>query len=542
MIKTCNGTIFVITSEDSVNNFFQGYCFYGTDFIFGNEGYKKYRTFNSKPILLHEDGCYVLFTSKNSQTVTVSTDYWGYKKIFYYHNAGFWALSNSLLQLVGILRSKGVRLTPNYGQLSAISFRHSSTNQLFSFRTIFNEICLLKPYHILTLSKSAAVETLNTSIQATPNKIYSIEYFVELWSARLATLANNKNIKITIDLSGGLDSRAVLALAFRAANLIQREPRDFIKIQSNKNRYEDYIIAKSICEYYDLPLNIKKQPRAHIDNFESYIFWKQNFLSVYHPIYFPSYPLDPLSIKLHGGGGENYRPFYVRSEYTNEFDKVKFRFAKSIAKNGARLHPWLESDLEFEVLSAFSFIPTDFKYNPLIWHYQSFRNRFHVGCLMQYNTQICPLGSKYLYYASKRMTVDQINSGHLLYSVINICNRKLLEIPFDKPEKSPSLDIVNFLKSNSAITNYSIKFGGFFVDKNISQDLTKNTRENRIQLLHNELTDTLNNKYVKTFWPSQFINETRSIMLDALTKGRFEKAGDGQTLSAILSSGVVFST
>ena len=123
---------YFVFSSNKINprSFFQGYCFIGSDYIFGNEGSKK--LYEEKGIAINggEDGCYVV-AEEIANGFSFSSDFSGNKKIFYYWVPGYWVVSNSIYLIIEQLKKNKFFLTANYSQLAAIGVSTGSFyNQL----------------------------------------------------------------------------------------------------------------------------------------------------------------------------------------------------------------------------------------------------------------------------------------------------------------------------------------------------------------------------------------------------------------------------
>ena len=141
----------------NINNpdkLFQGYCFIGADYIFGDIGRQKYFNAKGTDISGGEDGCYIS-ALKAEECFSFSSDFSGFKKIFYYWSNKIWVVSNSIYLIAQHLKKSNVPLQVNASQLASIGVsRDLFCNQLYSTKTFIEGIRLLPLNHTLKISKS----------------------------------------------------------------------------------------------------------------------------------------------------------------------------------------------------------------------------------------------------------------------------------------------------------------------------------------------------------------------------------------------------
>ena len=145
---------FLFSSFDRLpDHFFSGYCFIGTDFIYGGDGAELYDEATAKRIDPGEDGCYVVIR-KTADGHIIGADFKGYKKLFLYRSGSAWAVSNSFVRLVDFLRDRGQSITIDEAQLAAWFVKGPLGDQLCSFATAIREIRLVPSFCCLRITPS----------------------------------------------------------------------------------------------------------------------------------------------------------------------------------------------------------------------------------------------------------------------------------------------------------------------------------------------------------------------------------------------------
>ena len=211
--------VFLFSSKtQNPDRFFQGYFFHDRDYVFGPAGFEAFREKTGLDRVVREDGCYVL-AEKNSEGFKLSADYSGYKKLFYFWDNGFWAVLNSLFQMVEHLREHRYPVLPNIPQLAAIAtegrFYPSGRGSFFSQMTCFDTI--VRGVRLVPVDCALQIGASGARLEKTPYHPCADDYrdrlghFLNTWIARLHTLMQRPSAQIASDLTGGLDSRAVFA-------------------------------------------------------------------------------------------------------------------------------------------------------------------------------------------------------------------------------------------------------------------------------------------------------------------------------------------
>lgn len=527
-------TVFLISKKQRVKNLFQGYCFVGKDYVSGSEGALAFQKEKGACVPVGEDGCYVTADTDSNGDVRISTDFYGYKKVFYYWDESFWAVSNSIFILCEHLKENGVRITPNYGQLAAIRLSNSALNQLPSFYTYVNGVKLLPLGVSLIIGDSGVCFEKIPKKECTYSYESELENFLDIWVSRFETLMNDSRIKITSDITGGLDSRVIFAILHFAASRLGVSPEGKVRLKCGSVRGDtaDLDVARIVCRTFGMPLNSRPVGSAPpLDGYNSYITWKCLSLGSYHPIYMPNYLPDSFNISFSGGGGENYRPFYEKFMKSKSID----RFVDS---NSSRVHPeWLSYQFREEIQESFSLISENSgeESDPLMLHYQHFRNRFHAGRAPQSTVTFNALGSWSLNNVANLAGVERLGSAQIYFDIINSLCPKLLDISFDKPEKSPSDSVLKGLAEIKL--GVSPSPGAVYAGKERYHERCNGEGE-KLSFLEADFHTACRNPFVRSFWGDDFIEENKRVLELAVRDGKLKHAVDGQGISAIIASSV----
>lgn len=266
-----HATTFLATSSNPpTDGFFQGYCFHGSDYIFGQEGVENFEEGTGYKVSSGLDGCYVL-VRKNGESLVFMNDYSGYKMLYYYHDGVTWAVSNSFAQIVDVLRHLKIRITPNYSQLASILSEGSASSQLSSFETVVQNVRLVPRATDLVVTSEKVILVRRPAVEKIDYGA-GLAQHLDLWAGRFETLILDDRVGITTDITGGVDSRTnfgLLALAKSRLGGQGSYPR--LNCGSTETNTEDLEVALGLGEKFGLEINDERRfARYNLTPEESY--------------------------------------------------------------------------------------------------------------------------------------------------------------------------------------------------------------------------------------------------------------------------------
>lgn len=535
--------VFIFSSfKNNPEFFFQGYCFVGRDYIYGQQGAEKYESTENVKIDFDEDGCYVLMRREKDEYL-FGCDYSGYKKIFYYFDSYSknWIVSNSINLIVKLMDEMGLTYTPNYSQLNAIVLNKNFNQQLTSFNTPVKEIKLLPPNTYLRITNNyfSIDNCKNDLLVEIENISYEeiIHQYLEVWASRYLTIVSEKDMTINQDLTGGIDSRAIFSLTHMANKNVSSAILKNQRLISRVSRGDtiDYDIAKEITTKYnyDLQSSIPNEENL-ITAEESYHLWKNINLGNYHPIYFPVNNMNPLITKFNGAGGGNYSPYYASG--AKNYSKNRFELYINQFTNNLK-YPFLgqeyKSDIAKDTNYIYSRIGND-SIEKLTLHYNKFRNRFHGGMIPQYTVCFTPLSSKYLDYITHVSSKEKIDSAQIMYDLINV-TEGLLSLRYDFYEKNPKeMNIENIFNLKREL---DVRKGSTYYDAfKYIEEKKLGIYSNPMDYLYEDFGLACKKDFVSRFWGKEFIDNAEKILVKNISNNQFNHGRDAIALSAIMAS------
>lgn len=523
-------TFLVSVFNPPVNGFFQGYCFNGTDFIFGEDGARKYQEEKGKGLSGGLDGCYVNI-EKSGVSFRFDTDYAGYKVLYYYHDGELWCVSNSIARIVDFLRENKVEISPNYAHLAGITGRGSASHQLFSFETIVRGVRLVPRARTLIVTpQKAFTEAWPSAV--IKNYETGLADHLHTWVSRYETLMLSDRTDFTIDVTGGVDSRTNFGLAMVAKRRLGHsgiQPR--LNCGSTRDNREDLIVAEKLTSHFRLELNDSRRFTGFpLQPNESYTAFRDLNIGAYYPFYLPVEGPSPDKIHIGGGGGEIHRKFYENHLKTKDPRQFYESYAQRIEPSS------FQAEFIRDAREALS-IATPSGADPLRAHYREFRHRFHVGRSPRYAVAFTPLDSVSADLAQSKAGPARLDEGQFNYDVLHSLEPELLEIPFDLESKAPSKSVAERLTRVSVPTDANP--GQVWAAEPEVRSGVDRSKGSRMEVYNSALEEALDNPFVKAFWPASTLARARELM-DELLEGRsIGNAVNGKPISAILAADLV---
>lgn len=359
----------------------------------------------------------------------------------------------------------------------------------------------------------------------------ALREYLTSWVGRMATVLQS-DLSMSSELTGGQDSRAVLALMLAAARLIGPDSTQRINFTSNRAQTADFEIARQIAERFHLRFMTWSDDRHGpplLGLAEAYGKWKSLCLGVYAPIYFPGSRPVPTSIVFGGSGGEGHRRFYPdigldrflahRRHYIPS--AAHFRTLKNdIAEDLALLQQGSDAAIE-----------------PMVLHYRHFRDRCHGGRTPQYTNLLSPLSSASLRKASSLCTPEQLDRRQVMADILINASRELASMPFDSPKKS--FDTRHFdevLDASDAIRTARTS-GRVFAAEPMPRANGDFTKQKALCLLRDDFLSHYDTMRRTGFFPQDYLEKAKTMAEEAAQNGRLSHPVDGCAISHVILAG-----
>lgn len=386
---------------------------------------------------------------QDDKGITLTTDYFGVSKLFYFHKDGLFVASNRYHLLLLTLKNLGISMSLNMEKISA-NLCHSSQifQQNFSREMEIKDVYVLPIDTSVTLSKNGVIfkeKPIHQILYNPPQ--YNEEVYKEVLEQGVNEVIENVQValehpgfdKVIIDLTGGMDSRMVYAAA---TNIPQHKEKIYINSMPRNNLPNELPVALEINSIYGYPFCSFPTIVEH-----KKLYDLENDFSSYHLGTYYAQTNIPLAknqtdsiLRLKGGYGEIcLRPYYARQYLNTSLEELKEEeFLDEIISRyttGA-LNDKTMSALKNQFKKELSLLPGRTPLEKLDLHYLYYRNGLHFNdsLLNDINYPTWgPLQSKSLFYL-KMMCFEQHKNIKLQLDAMNQLNPLLAAIPYEREE------------------------------------------------------------------------------------------------------------
>jgi hypothetical protein len=361
----------------------------------------------------------------NHDSLSLNTDFQGLEPVFYFTNSKLSCVSNSFILLYESLLSFGEQLSFDSNQINLYSADGQISQQLASFRTIVNQIYLLRSGYNLRINKDKLL------LIEKPDYIdKSIGYNRAILMGALQTSAIIRSLpqyssKSVLNLSGGVDSRAVLAACLYS---YRAEFDNLFSINTSLavEHSNDALIAGKICDGLNLQLNKGSDNRKYYALTPDLALKRFNLSNNF--VYFSSnisqnyYDEDRLSLR---GGQAN-----------NVVYEDLISFSNRIATTTGIHVDWITNFIR----EATNYNGDD-TYEIMYQHYIQYRFRIHYGrtssTKTEWSTCIDPLINPYVNLSAFLLNKNERDLGKNSFDITCALMPSLLNYEFNsKAQKS----------------------------------------------------------------------------------------------------------
>lgn len=408
----------VATSEaDSLAAQFYGHALIGLDLVLGAQGMERYGT----PIPPGHDGAYVTAAQNGQGETIIGTDGAGYAKLFLYEAKGNWAVGRSLQHLADYVSSQRWTLGIDETALGSLRLQPGLiAQQLISSQTLYREVRMLSPREEVCVDSNRSMRVYRREVERAERYAEALDSGLTELVGRLATLMKSE-IQVVSDITGGRDSRTVLAALLYAAPGRSIAPN--IRFRSNARKSRDYEVAQSLAKISNFAINAKPQLAPTYRSAEdAFDLWKVHDLGVYYPVY-PAAKIES-EIALSGAAGGAHRGVYKGDSLADSLGAlgtqgVGSRLMSSIVER-ARYDANAEEPGSDEQLA----------------HFRLFRNRIHGGRNPLRGYSLAPLASQALNRASSVLNHADLQSAQFYADVMFNLDPQLARHPYDEVGKA----------------------------------------------------------------------------------------------------------
>lgn len=317
--------------------------------VIGQNGFCEW--LQNKPIsdLTKEyEGCYFA-TTVSDEEIRISNDVFSYLPVIYFSNDDLIVCSDSMYMISRVRKFLKLPCELNKTVMHSRAWTHGFACALLSNNTLIQDVNILSPgkYLSIKISKDKNELDFQNALGELPlRELFSVDFENYTEAIRDATikmaqstlsLLHIDNVLIKFGLSGGLDSRVILA-----ALLQHRERLNRISIGTNPHpsRRADYDIVRKLSNIYNFSFNDDEIIKEHRKKYsltnkkiqDKFALWVLSWMGLFDMTYFRDRYWDhPFVIEMGGHGAEtlkgtwaskNLRSLNLRIDYSGTDDEI----------------------------------------------------------------------------------------------------------------------------------------------------------------------------------------------------------------------------
>jgi len=450
--KLTENTFLVVVSKGATEDvyaadrfFFKGHAVDHANkaVIFGAHGKKLHNAATTSASRHQLEGCYI-HCSWNEGEIVFNNDAFAICSMLYFSESDVVAVSDSMFILTRIRRHLGLPNTPNEEALVARSWGNTMAGQLLSNETQIDQI---KYATIGTTLRVANGNLLSSKAVAVPfggtPKIDELGTYeeeirdsVKRVSSLIHTLSQISANSVRVALSGGFDSRVVLASALKSP--AARELCVFNCTGISSTQKIDYEVVRALSEKFGFPLGLRDQEtkkfvKNSVENIAN--LWVLSNAGLYDFLYTPNFYAKKAAVFNFGGfGAEVYKGMYGWKRINKIASAIKNKATSEAFRSQAT-----------KGIGQLGIDPSDNIGSE--WHYLGYRNAIHSGrATMTSMLGMRPLIQRQLVTLSRSdlnpFPAPKKGQMSMVSDMLIYANPDLAKCDFDTPDKNLKADYV----------------------------------------------------------------------------------------------------
>mgnify|MGYP003682048335 CR=1 FL=1 len=418
------------------------------------------------------EGAYVSAKIKND-TLTVSNDTFSYFPVIYFVSDDLFVCSDSLFVLSELRKGLGMPCTLNKKTIDTRAWTHGLACAPMSNETQIEGVELLSPGKRIefslggSISEEASIKIPKNVVKSKNlNEMFRMDFDDYTKAIRDAakkiaestvSLIQLEDVFIQFGLSGGLDSRIILAAILQKPELLEKV---VIKTNTTPSRKQDFDVVSDLSQKYGFKFNdneklklFKKNHTLKLEKVEDkFALWILSSMGLFDMMYLhSSYWPVPKIIELGGHGAETVKGTFNSKNYSN-FPYVNPRFI-SIRHPFRNFKKFRESRLKkknirrvvFDAINSSGISKN--QRHPLKWHHLCYKSPIQNGRFLDRSSiAIRPFVQKNLF----ALSISDINpffevkSGEptILHDILILLNPELAAEEFENENSNISKEYI----------------------------------------------------------------------------------------------------
>ena len=448
--------------------------------VIGSQGYTDWLQQDAQTSPLDREGAYVR-AHWTDEKLIIENDLFSYFPTLYFSTPELVVASDSMYVLSQLRKALGLPCKLNKEVMHSRAWTHGLACAVMSNQTQIRGIELLSPgkYVETKFNRKFTTEMIHRPIKKMFFGHHSdyaeavIEATKQLYASTMSFF-HVEGIHINFGLSGGLDSRLLLAILLKKPELLSKVS---ITTNTHSSRKGDFEVVSTLAEKYGFDFNNKKEElREHrknpsvqsISEPNSFGFWMLSNMGLFDMMYLHnSYWKHPNILELGGHGAETVKGTFASMKFENylhrntlsrkaRFSRSYFRDRKQVKKSQKRYDSIYD---EMKQGLASSGIDLDERAS-IQWHHLCYKSPIQNGRYL--DRSILAL-RPYIQRSLFELSISDLNPFRsvkkgeptLLHDMLILLNQELALEPFENSKND--LD-QSYIESRLQYINSSISF------------------------------------------------------------------------------------
>ena len=442
--------------------------------VLGGNGFQKWT--ESNPIRSSTsgeefEGAYISACFQN-ETLCIRNDLFSYLPVIYFCDEELFICSDSMYIISKLRTSLGIPCKLNKKVIHSRSWTHGLACSVMSNQSQINGVELLSPGKHIEIqlkkklfSSRRVLQTKNYIKSSYLKQIFNVKFknYKQAIRDAATTLAQStisilhiEEVLIKFGLSGGLDSRVILAAVLQKPELIEKIT---ITTNTHPSRKRDFDIVKKLSDEFNFPFNDENKIKAHKKKYsleiekidDRFSLWVLSSMGLFDMMYLhETYWPTPHIIEMGGHGAESIKGTFASAKFEDYIKPKKVNNKAKFSRKGLTylreskkvntFHDAIRLELSDALLS--SGINID-EVAAIQWHYLSYKSPIANGRYLDRSS----IGIRpFIQHSLFALSISKINpflnaergEPNLLHDMLILLNPELAGIGFENEKDNLS--------------------------------------------------------------------------------------------------------
>ena len=374
--------------------------------VLGEKGYNEWKT--SIPESNKEyEGSYVQALFKGL-TLTIRNDLFSYLPVIHFSNRDLFVCSDSLYIISEVRKSLGLPCKLNQKVMHSRAWTHGLACAVMSNDTQIEEVKLLSPGKHIEISMKKKMfsseyflGTKNIVKSTNLKKLFEVDFdnyeqAIRDAATKMAqstiSLLNLDDVMIKFGLSGGLDSRIILAAVLQKPELLENIA---ITTNTHPSRKGDFEVVERLAKDFNFKFNDDEKIRSHrrkhslktVKIEDRFALWVLSSMGLFDMMYLhDSYWPKPHVIDMGGHGAEAIKGTFTPVKFEDYIKPKKVSTKAMFSRNGLKyIREAKEANTVYDAIRSELSNALDAnginldEYGSIQWHYLSYKSPIANG-------------------------------------------------------------------------------------------------------------------------------------------------------------------